>query len=132
MGERARLVARSLQRVQREEDRQGGHTERGEKGREGGPPPAWLLALLSPLRVSPFSPCAFAPHLPSFPSFTTLHERRNPLHVVPKKLKNFFQKTITGYCRIYGDDKKYIPNEKNFIEFYRKQVDLENDGKSIT
>ena len=35
-GERARLVARSLQRVQREEDRQGGHTERGEKGREGG------------------------------------------------------------------------------------------------
>ena len=63
-------------------------------------------SLLSPLRVSPFSPCAFAPHLPSFPSFTTLHERRNPLHVVPKKLKNFFQKTITGYCRIYGDDKK--------------------------
>ena len=36
VGERARLVARSLQRVQREEDRQGGHTERGEKGREGG------------------------------------------------------------------------------------------------
>ena len=36
MGERARLVARSLQRVQREEDRQGGHTERGEKGRERG------------------------------------------------------------------------------------------------
>ena len=33
---------------------------------------------------------------------------------------------------IYGDDKKYITNEKNFIEFYRKQVDLENDGKSIT
>ena len=110
VGERARLVARSLQRVQREEDRQGGHTERGEKGRERGAA-ACLAAcpshsLLSPLRVSPFSPCAFAPHLPSFPSFTTLHERRNALHVVQKKLKFFFQKTIAGYCRMYGDDKK--------------------------
>ena len=67
VGERARLVARSLQRVQREEDRQGGHTRKEERKVEGAA--ACLAAcpshsLLSPLRVSPFSPCAFASHLP--------------------------------------------------------------------
>ena len=102
--ERARLVARSLQRVQRE----GTHTREREE-RERGPQPAWPLApfltpFFLPQRVSPFG--LFALHLPSFPSFTTLHERRNALHVVQKKLKFFFQKTIAGYCRMYGDDKK--------------------------
>lgn len=66
MGGRARLVARSLQR-------EGTHTHtgrtRGEgerKSEERGPPPALAHSLLSPLRVSPFSPCAFALRLPSF------------------------------------------------------------------
>ena len=64
----------------------------------------FLTPFFLPQRVSPFG--LFALHLPSFPSFTTLHERRNALHVVQKKLKFFFQKTIAGYCRMYGDDKK--------------------------
>ena len=75
VGERARLVARSLQRVQREEDRQGGHTERGEKGREGGPPPAWLLALLIPF---------FLPY--AFPPFRLAHLPRICLHSLPSQL----------------------------------------------
>ena len=54
VGERARLVARSLQRVQREEDRQGGHTERGEKGRGG----RRLLGCL-PFSFPSFSPTRF-------------------------------------------------------------------------
>ncbi len=86
-----------------------GHTHSG-KGREREGTAACLAAcpfltpFFLPQRVSPFG--LFALHLPSFPSFTTLHERRNALHVVQKKLKIFFQKTIAGYCRMYGDDKK--------------------------
>jgi hypothetical protein len=58
VGERARLVARSLQRVQREEDRQGGHTERGEKGRGGRRLPGCLpfsFPSLSPTRFPLFA-----------------------------------------------------------------------------
>jgi hypothetical protein len=105
VGERARLVARSLARCsecsEKRTDRE--DTRKEERKVEGAA--ACLAAcpshsLLYPLRVSPFSPCAFAPHLPSFPSFTTLHERRNRLHVVKKKLKFFFKKPspVTVEC----------------------------------
>ena len=55
VGERARLVARSLQRVQREEDRQGGHTRKEERKVEGAA--AWLGCL--PFSFPSFSPTRF-------------------------------------------------------------------------
>ena len=75
VGERARLVARSLQRVQREEDRQGGHTRKEERKVEGAA--ACLAACPSHSLLSP---------LHAFPPFRLAHLPRICLHSLPSQL----------------------------------------------
>ena len=95
VGERARLVARSLQRVQREEDRQGGHTRKEERKVEGAA--AWLGCL--PFSFPSFSPTRFPLFALriclAFAFIPFLHNstwEAKPITCRSKKVKIFFSK----------------------------------------